>query len=85
MPAMPYAAPTAAPLTALDGRAVGLSNLAHQVAEVERLAGLAAGFGEIRPVLGSALSLALLGTLLTAIVNGHEDIVDVLLERRGTR
>ncbi|MEA2137266.1 MAG: potassium/hydrogen antiporter, partial [Solirubrobacteraceae bacterium] len=32
--------------------------------------GLAAGFGEIRPVLGSALSLALLGTLLTAIVTG---------------
>jgi cell volume regulation protein A len=32
--------------------------------------GLAAGFGEIRPVLGSALSLALVGTLLTAIVTG---------------
>lgn len=32
--------------------------------------GLAAGFGEIRPVLGSALSLALLGTLLTAVVTG---------------
>jgi len=32
--------------------------------------GLAAGFGEIRPVLGSALSLAVLGTLLTAIVTG---------------
>jgi cell volume regulation protein A len=32
--------------------------------------GLAAGFGEIRPVLGSALSLAVVGTLLTAIVTG---------------
>jgi cell volume regulation protein A len=32
--------------------------------------GLAAGLPEIRPVLGSALSLALLGTLLTAIVTG---------------
>jgi cell volume regulation protein A len=32
--------------------------------------GLAAGFGEIRPVLGTAISLALLGTLLTAIVTG---------------
>jgi cell volume regulation protein A len=32
--------------------------------------GLAAGFPEIRPVLGSALSLAVLGTLLTAIVTG---------------
>jgi cell volume regulation protein A len=32
--------------------------------------GLAAGFPEIRPVLGSALSLALLGTLLTAMVTG---------------
>ena len=32
--------------------------------------GLAAGFPEIRPVLGSALSLALLGTLLTAVVTG---------------
>ncbi|HEV7806147.1 MAG TPA: potassium/proton antiporter [Solirubrobacteraceae bacterium] len=32
--------------------------------------GLAAGFGEIRPVLGSVLSLALLGTLLTALVTG---------------
>jgi potassium/hydrogen antiporter len=32
--------------------------------------GLAAGFGEIRPVLGSAISLALLGTLLTALVTG---------------
>jgi len=32
--------------------------------------GLAAGFPEIRPVLGSAVSLALLGTLLTAVVTG---------------
>jgi len=32
--------------------------------------GLAAGFPEIRPVLGSAISLALLGTLLTAVVTG---------------
>src|SRR4051794_14101641 len=32
--------------------------------------GLAAGLPEIRPVLGSALSLALLGTLLTALITG---------------
>src|SRR6059058_5074457 len=32
--------------------------------------GLAAGFGEIRPVLGAALSLALLGTLVTAVIAG---------------
>jgi cell volume regulation protein A len=32
--------------------------------------GLAAGFDEIRPVLGSAISLALLGTLVTALVGG---------------
>jgi len=32
--------------------------------------GLAAGFPEIRPVVGSALSLALLGTLLTAMITG---------------
>nr|MBA3746340.1 potassium/proton antiporter [Solirubrobacterales bacterium] len=32
--------------------------------------GLAAGFGEIRPVLAASLSLATLGTLLTAIVTG---------------
>jgi len=32
--------------------------------------GLAAGLPEIRPVLGSAISLALLGTLLTALVTG---------------
>ena len=36
--------------------------------------GLAAGFGEIRPVLGSALSLASLGTLLTALVTGFAAI-----------
>jgi len=32
--------------------------------------GLAAGWPEIRPVLGSALSLALLGTMLTALISG---------------
>ena len=32
--------------------------------------GLAAGYTEIRPVLGSAVSLALLGTLITAMVTG---------------
>lgn len=32
--------------------------------------GLAAGWGEIRPVLAPALSLALLGTLLTAVLTG---------------
>ena len=32
--------------------------------------GLAAGMPEIRPVLGSALSLALLGTVLTAVITG---------------
>src|SRR3954468_3142576 len=32
--------------------------------------GLAAGYSEIRPVLGSAVSLALLGTLITAMVTG---------------
>ncbi|MBA3328666.1 MAG: potassium/proton antiporter, partial [Solirubrobacterales bacterium] len=32
--------------------------------------GLAAGLPEIRPVLGSAITLALLGTLITAIVTG---------------
>jgi cell volume regulation protein A len=32
--------------------------------------GLAAGLPEIRPILGSALSLALLGTLLTAVITG---------------
>jgi cell volume regulation protein A len=40
--------------------------------------GLAAGFPEIRPVLGSALSLALLGTLLTAVVTGF--VAHVLLD-----
>src|SRR5436305_8850742 len=32
--------------------------------------GLAAGIGEIRPVLGPAVSLAILGTLITAIIAG---------------
>src|SRR3954453_6672819 len=32
--------------------------------------GLAAGFSEIRPVLGSAVALATLGTLVTALVTG---------------
>src|SRR4051794_36514621 len=32
--------------------------------------GLAAGIGEIRPVLGAALSLAVLGTLITAVLAG---------------
>src|SRR4051794_28229311 len=32
--------------------------------------GLAAGIGEIRPVLGPALSLAIVGTLLTAVFAG---------------
>jgi potassium/hydrogen antiporter len=32
--------------------------------------GLAAGWGEIRPVLGSAVSLAVLGTLATAVIAG---------------
>jgi cell volume regulation protein A len=47
-------------------RTVGIIALALILFE----GGLAAGFGEIRPVIGSALSLALLGTLLTAIVTG---------------
>jgi cell volume regulation protein A len=32
--------------------------------------GLAAGFGEIRPVLGAAVSLATIGTLVTALITG---------------
>src|ERR687892_2576151 len=32
--------------------------------------GLSAGWGEIRPVLGTAVSLATLGTILTAILAG---------------
>lgn len=32
--------------------------------------GLTAGFGEIRPVLGSAVGLALLGTITTAVIGG---------------
>jgi cell volume regulation protein A len=47
-------------------RAVGVIALALILFE----GGLAAGLQEIRPVLGSAVSLALLGTLLTAIVTG---------------
>src|SRR4051812_39838506 len=47
-------------------RAVGIIALALILFE----GGLAAGLPEIRPVLGSAVSLALLGTLLTAIVTG---------------
>src|SRR3954447_18656999 len=47
-------------------RAVGIIALALILFE----GGLAAGLQEIRPVLGSAVSLALLGTLLTAIVTG---------------
>lgn len=47
-------------------RTVGIIALALILFE----GGLAAGLPEIRPVLGSALSLALLGTLLTALVTG---------------
>src|SRR3954471_2430969 len=47
-------------------RAVGIIALALILFE----GGLAAGLSEIRPVLGSAVSLALLGALLTAIVTG---------------
>jgi cell volume regulation protein A len=47
-------------------RTVGIIALALILFE----GGLAAGFPEIRPVLGSSLSLALLGTLLTALVTG---------------
>ena len=32
--------------------------------------GLTAGFGEIRPVLGTAISLATVGTLITAVLTG---------------
>src|SRR5919108_430752 len=32
--------------------------------------GLSAGFGEIRPVLGPAVSLAFVGTLVTALIAG---------------
>src|SRR4051812_40803545 len=47
-------------------RTVGIIALALILFE----GGLAAGFPEIRPVLGSALSLAMIGTLVTAIVTG---------------
>src|SRR3954447_7580248 len=47
-------------------RTIGIMALALILFE----GGLAAGFPEIRPVLGSAVSLALLGTLLTAVVTG---------------
>jgi cell volume regulation protein A len=47
-------------------RTVGIIALALILFE----GGLAAGFPEIRPVLGSAVSLALVGTLLTAVVTG---------------
>ncbi len=47
-------------------RTVGIIALALILFE----GGLAAGFGEIRPVIGSALSLALVGTLLTAMITG---------------
>ncbi len=47
-------------------RTVGIIALALILFE----GGLAAGFPEIRPVLGSALSLAIVGTLLTALVTG---------------
>jgi hypothetical protein len=33
--------------------------------------GLSVGFGEIRPVLGASLALAIPGTLLTAAISGH--------------
>src|SRR5213083_751925 len=45
-------------------RTVGIIALALILFE----GGLAAGFGEIRPVIGSALSLALLGFLMAAVV-----------------
>jgi cell volume regulation protein A len=47
-------------------RTVGIIALALILFE----GGLAAGFPEIRPVLGSAISLAIIGTLVTAIVTG---------------
>jgi potassium/hydrogen antiporter len=47
-------------------RSIGIVALALILFE----GGLAAGLPEIRPVLGSALSLALLGTLITAAVTG---------------
>lgn len=47
-------------------RTVGIVALALILFE----GGLAAGFPEIRPVLGPALTLALLGTLVTAVITG---------------
>jgi cell volume regulation protein A len=47
-------------------RAIGIVALALILFE----GGLAAGFDEIRPVLGSAVSLAILGTLVTALIGG---------------
>ena len=47
-------------------RAIGIVALALILFE----GGLTAGLPEIRPVLGSALSLALLGTVLTALITG---------------
>jgi cell volume regulation protein A len=49
-----------------EARTIGIIALALILFE----GGLAAGLPEIRPVLGSALSLALLGTLLTALITG---------------
>src|SRR5215467_3447961 len=47
-------------------RAIGIVALALILFE----GGLAAGFDEIRPVLGSAVSLAIFGTLITALIGG---------------
>lgn len=47
-------------------RAIGIVALALILFE----GGLAAGFPEIRPVIGSSISLALVGTLLTALIGG---------------
>src|SRR4051794_18284225 len=47
-------------------RAIGIVALALILFE----GGLAAGFPEIRPVLGSSISLAVIGTLVTALIGG---------------
>jgi cell volume regulation protein A len=47
-------------------RSIGIVALALILFE----GGLAAGFAEIRPVLGTSISLAILGTLVTALVGG---------------
>lgn len=47
-------------------RSIGIIALALILFE----GGLAAGFDEIRPVLGSAVSLAIVGTLVTALIGG---------------